>query len=197
MERSMREAPAVTAEHLVLLRARRRARGFTLVELTIVVAIVAVLAVIALVGYRKYILAAKVTEGKGVISAIRIAQEDHRAERGTYVDVGTGYCPASAGVSNQKVAWDRTCGSSTVKWAELPVHVDGPVQFQYGTTANNTTAFSGTPFGTSWVTWGSPTQVPWYVVAGRCDLDGDSATPSTQLVSSSFQNTIFVANEGQ
>lgn len=157
-------------------------------------AIVGVLAVIATVGYRRYTLNAKVTEARGVVAAIRIAQEDYRAERGTYANLGTTYCPAAAGVSNKKVGWDPTCNAGTATWQALPVHIDGPVQFSYATVAGTTT-MSGNPLGSSWVTWNSPTQVPWYVVAARCDLDGDTSN-ATELVSSSFQNTIFARNEG-
>ena len=88
----------------------RRARAFTLVELAIVVAIIGILSVIALVGYRKYMLHSKITEAQGGgISAIKIAQEDFRAEKGTYANVGPAFCPALGGVSNKKVGWDPTC----------------------------------------------------------------------------------------
>lgn len=173
---------------------RRLRRGFTLIELSIVVTIVGILAVIAVVGYRRYVLHAKITEGKTVISAIRIAQEDHRAERGTYANLGTTYCPAAAGVSNKKVGWDTACNAGNSTWQTLPVHVDGPVQFKYATVAGTGT-FTGNPLGSSWVTWGSPTKTPWYVVSAKCDLDGVT-TDETELIGSSFQNSIFAHNEG-
>jgi type IV pilus assembly protein PilA len=180
----------------VIVRLQRRGRrgGFTLVELAIVVAIVGVLAVIAVVGYRRYMLHAKITEARSVINAIRIAQEDHRAERGTYANLGTTFCPTAAGVSNKKVGWDPACNGGTLTWQTLPVHVDGPVQFSYATVAG-TTAMAGSPLGSTWVTWNAPTQTPWYVVAAKCDLDGDTSD-QTELIGSSFQNTIFARNEG-
>jgi type IV pilus assembly protein PilA len=174
--------------------ALRRSRGFTLIELSIVVAIVGVLAVIAVVGYRKYVLHSKISEAHAVISAIRIAQEDYRAEKGTYANLGAQFCPTAAGVSNKKVGWDPTCTGGTLTWATLPVHVDGAVQFQYATVAGTTT-FAGSPLGSSWVSWNAPTQIPWYVVAAKCDLNG-SADGETELIGSSFQSTIFSRQEG-
>jgi type IV pilus assembly protein PilA len=171
---------------------RRRNRAFTLVELAVVVAIVGILAVIAVVGYRRYILHSKITEAQTVISAIRLAQEDHKAERGVYADIGTTFCPTLAGVADKKVAWDTSCGTGGT-WKSLPVHIDGPVQFTYATVAS-TAAFSGSPLGTTWVTWGTHAD-PWYVVAAKCDLDG-VAGGETELAGSSFTNTIFSHNEG-
>src|SRR5262245_6345043 len=93
--------------------ARRARRGFTVVELAVVVTIVGVLAVIAVVGYRKYVLHSKISEAQNVLSAIKIAQEDHRAERGTYANLGTTFCPAGAGASDKKVAWNTACSGGT------------------------------------------------------------------------------------
>ena len=59
---------------------RQATRGFTLVELAVVVTIVAVLAVIALVGYRKYMLNSHITEAQSMISGIKIAQASMTAK---------------------------------------------------------------------------------------------------------------------
>lgn len=176
-------------------RSTRRA-GFTLVELGVVVAIIGILAVLAVVGYRKYILNAKMTEAKNVISAIKIAQEDHRAETGAYANLGTDWCPAAAGQSDKKVGWNPECsgnGGNSGKWKNLPVHVSGAVQFKYATVADlGTTA--ATPPG--WVTGTAPTGSPWYTVLATCDLDG-IASNDTELFASSFMNEIFSHNDGQ
>jgi type IV pilus assembly protein PilA len=181
---------------MIRRRAIARSQGFTLVELAIVVAIVGVLAVIAVVGYRRYLLNSKITEAQGVISAIRIAQEDHRAERGSYANLGdTNHCPATT--PNGKIAtqWQPTCSGGVAAWNLLPVHVDGPVLFGYVTTAGATTFTA--PGNTGWVTWGTPPALPWYTVVARCDLDADGDnTNRTELVGTSFQNTIFSHNEG-
>lgn len=168
-------------------------RAFTLVELMIVVSIVGVLAVIAVVGYRRYILNAKITEAQDVISAIKIAQEDHRAERGMYADLGAStYCPEGAGVSNRKIGWNPACSGGVAPWTTLPVHVTGAVQFSYATVAG--TAWTEPP-GTDWVAWNSPTASMWYVVMARCDLEPGGE--ATMLVGSSLQSSIFTHNAGE
>lgn len=183
-------------------RSRRLARrAFTLIELMIVVTIVGVLAVIAVVGYRKLVLSAKVTEARDVISGIRIAQESYRTERGIYVDLGAGLCPSStSGQSQTKVAWNTGCGVAPT-WAALPVHVGGPVQFGYTTRAGGGVVTPGASIGEPTPFVSIPNAVgtdPWYYVTASADLDGDGSTGLfTELVGTSWQNTIFTFQEGQ
>jgi prepilin-type N-terminal cleavage/methylation domain-containing protein len=169
-------------------------RGFTLVELMIVVAIVGVLAVLGIVGYRKLTLSAKVSEAKTMVSAIRIAQEDYKVERGVYANIGTNFCPAS-GAAQVKTAWNPECaGSGTTKWLILPVHVDGPVQFGYATIAAPAVIPADVK---AWVdTTAADTSKPYYVIMAQADLDGDGAT-MTKVVGTSFDNNIHTQNEGQ
>lgn len=172
---------------------RTRARGFTLIELAIVVVIVGILAVIAVAGYRKMVLSSKLTEATNMISAIRIAQEDYKTERGTYADLGTTFCPTD-GSTLKKTGWDQTtCAGGA--WAQLPVHADGPVQFGYRT-KGGATGFAD-PFSLTWVNFTSAnTKVPWYVVHAKADLDGDGGN-FTEMVGTSFQNTLFSRNIGE
>jgi type IV pilus assembly protein PilA len=170
-----------------------RRRAFTLIELAIVVTIVGVLAVIAVVGYRKITLSAKVTEAQNMISAIRIAQEDYKVERGIYADLTAApWCP-SDGTVQGKTDWNTT--ACVPFWATLPVHVDGPVQFGYRTYA----APAAVP-SYSWIDMSAGVTIaatrPWYVIEAQADLNGDGIL-FTQLVGTSFQNTIFTNQVGE
>jgi len=63
---------------------RRESKGFTLIELMIVVAIIAILAAIAIPQYRKFQLKAKTAEAKTNIGAIATAEEAFAAEHDVY-----------------------------------------------------------------------------------------------------------------
>jgi len=171
--------------------ARSARRAFTLIELMIVVAIVGILAVIGVVGYRKIILSSKMTEATGVISGIRVAQEAYKTERGVYADIGTTFCPRDSTTgAPTKTGWLPTCSGGSGTWTQLPVHIDGPVQFGY------TTVASGTPDGHGFVTMtGLDVSVPWFVTYAAADLDGAGA-PFTQLVQTSQGNQIFTNGDG-
>ena len=189
--------------HAMVGRKTRRARGasgFTLVELGVVVAIIGILAVIAIAGYRRYILHSKITEARNGISAIKIAQEDFRAERGIYADLGATLCPVGGGLHDRKVGWDPACSGggslANPRWQSLAVHMSGAVQFQYATVAGN--GAYAAPAGATFVVTpatAAPTGL-WYVAMASCDLDGDPST-RTQLASMSFSNEIFSHNDGQ
>ncbi|MCW5814026.1 MAG: prepilin-type N-terminal cleavage/methylation domain-containing protein [Labilithrix sp.] len=174
-----------------------RTRGFTLVELAIVVAIVGVLAVLAIVGYRRYMLNAKVSEGQSMLGGIKVAQESHRAEVGIYAKIGTtNWCPENGGVGNRKVGWNPACNGGDAPWSLLPVHAENAVSFQYMTTGGGSGFTEPTDGDWGWVTWGTPdTTKPWYWATAKCDLDpgGDF----TMLVGSSLDNRIFVHNAGE
>lgn len=181
-----------------LARRSKGQAGFTLVELGAVVAIIGILAVLAVVSYRKYTLHAKITEAQNVVSAIRIAQEEFRAETGTFADLGASYCPAGAGLHDRKYGWNPECSGGGSfrdgKWKHLPVHISGAVQFKYATVAGTGTFKA--PTDANWVEWGTPPAGPWYVVMATADLDGQG-DPDTQLVGSSFTNQLFTQNDGQ
>lgn len=185
-----------TVRSLHRLRRRRTRGGFTLVELAIVVAIVGVLAVIALVGYRKYMLNSKISEARGVIGAIRIAQESHKSERGTYANIGTNWCPAGAGNGDIMVMWNSSCDGGSNKWQVLPVHVDGAVRFKYATVSGDGAAPASTTLISGVADYSAVTKVgPWFVVGAECDLDNDPSQ-NTQLIGSSYDNIIRSKNDG-
>ena len=72
---------------------QERARGFTLIELMIAVAVVAILAAIAMPAYNDYSQRSKITEATSGLSELRIRAEKHFADNRTYV----GFSPTVTG----------------------------------------------------------------------------------------------------
>ncbi len=80
---------------------RTAARGFSLIELMVVVAIVALLASIATASYRNYTRRATRTEGRSVLLAIQVAQEKYFLQNSQYVQTIAGVIaapPAGLGI---------------------------------------------------------------------------------------------------
>jgi prepilin-type N-terminal cleavage/methylation domain-containing protein len=68
----------------MLSRIRRKDKGFTLIELMIVVAIIGILAAIAIPNFMNYQCKAKQSEAKSNLGNIRTAQEAYYAEHDAY-----------------------------------------------------------------------------------------------------------------
>ena len=67
-------------------------RGFTLIELMIVVAIIGILAAIAIPNFVKFQCRSKQSEAKGSLKAIYTAEESYRAEQDKYINCNTTDC---------------------------------------------------------------------------------------------------------
>lgn len=116
---------------------RKSNKGFTLIELMIVVAIIGILAAIAIPNFLRFQLKSKSSEGKVNIAAIRTAEEGYFAEYGTYIAAAV--APVAWANRSQKTPFVEVAAPgadfNSIGWAP-----EGNVFFQYGVviTATNT-----------------------------------------------------------
>ena len=102
---------------------RGPARGFSLIELMIVVAIVAILATLATASYRNYMLRTNRTEGRMALLSIQAAQERFFLQNNQYAqNMATVIAPSNAGglgVSNLTAAGVTPSGNYTISFAAV------------------------------------------------------------------------------
>ena len=86
----------------------RFARGFTLIELMIVVAVVAVLAAIAIPSYTDYITRARFAEATSALANLRVKMEQYYQDNRNYGGTGAGGC-GLAGQEPVYKSFGHTC----------------------------------------------------------------------------------------
>jgi len=147
---------------------RKSKKGFTLIELMIVVAIIGILAAIAIPNFLRFQLKSKSSEGKVNIAAIRTAEESYLAEFGSYV---AGTASPSAGIpGTAKRPFADAGGFNTLGWSP-----EGNVFFQYAVAYTSGSA---------------------YTISAAADIDGDSDPQAWGYVKLGSDGTTTVGGTG-
>jgi len=177
------------------LNLKNNSKGFTLVELMIVVAIIAILAAIAIPQYKKFQLKSKQSEVYANFDALKACEESFVAEHDSYVGVGQQE-PNGVTLGPGKHSWTDGAdnngymdGTDPKDFEELGFVPSGAVYAQYFVTVGESTGNSN-----SQVSGGSyQGDYQDYVLEAATNLDGDTKNCEYALWPDANNNGVVVS----
>ena len=165
-----------------ILTQLRKQKGFTLVELMVVVAIIGILAAIAIPNYQRYQSRSRQSEAKVALSSIYTSEQGFTAEWGTYTA-----CLKRAGVTGDSV--ERRYYTFGFAGSVATGILCGPT----GTTACNAYTYSGAAVQATCVTTAGLGEVAFEATA---KVNKNYATLSEPRGTGMTQNTFMATAEG-
>jgi prepilin-type N-terminal cleavage/methylation domain-containing protein len=171
--------------------------GFSLIELMIVVVIIGILAAISVVGYRKYIARARMSEASAMLAEFSAKEQLFFLENGQYMQVhkdgrpveypstteeGADFWPSDPNAyfdsGRTAVPIYDSAGNLPVSWRVLGVR---PRWRQlYCTYLVNAGGPGNAPPGTMGPTlWAATPNVPWFYTLAVCNLVGQAGWPNS------------------
>ena len=167
----------------------RAARGFTLVELMVVVCIVSILAAVTLPMFKTYVLRARSTEASGFLADIKTRQESYRADFGQYCDVSPNsetFFPSNTPTEDLQ-DWTPAALAAQPNWQLLGVIPPGREgRFVYSVVADGPGGLTPSAHGfDNDRGYPSPNTDFWFIASALGDLDGDGKTMRIEAYSHS------------
>jgi prepilin-type N-terminal cleavage/methylation domain-containing protein len=192
-------------------------RGFTLVELMIVVVILGILAALGTIGFRKYVAKARTGEAVAMLAEMSSKEQTYKLEFAAYLplradnkadlpspdEAASAFYPISPDSAVFESARTATSiGTSTAwpaGWQSVGLRPrDTSLYCTYLTNAGNAGhATAGLKYGSILV--GSSTGAPWFYSLAACNLDTKPGYPDevTIFAISSTSSTLRTFNEGK
>jgi prepilin-type N-terminal cleavage/methylation domain-containing protein len=181
------------------MRQRVQQRGFTLIEIMMVVALIAVLAAIAIPNFVRQSARAKGdSEVMEIFAELRIRQEQFRFERGTYKATAADEAhlyPATPSPSERDLL-----GALPQEWQDLKYRGKSSARCSYGVFTGaggdnsnvGVVAAAAAPGGFAY----TPPITDWFYLFAWCDLDNNSSVDSYYF-SDSTNTAIRKVNAGR
>ena len=160
------------------MRPPNQNKGFTLIELMIVVAILGILAAVAIASYNAYVRRSRNAEATAILADIRLKQEAYRGAFQQYANGCDAWFPAAMPKSEPQATSGSGTAACATTWRKLGVVFPGSVYFMYDTQAG----LPGTAPTTGRYT-GASTRDFWYGAAAIEDLNGDGKCGGFAVVS--------------
>jgi prepilin-type N-terminal cleavage/methylation domain-containing protein len=173
----------------------RDQRGFTLIEMMIVVAVISILALIAIPAFFSQSRKSKAgSETASMFAEMSTREEQYKMDFGAYL--ASPICPATPSSTLQSLT---TAGCLTsASWSSL--HINPPEQkvyCSYTTTVGLGGVAPTPPAPFTMLSDGTnPTPIlPWYFIVATCDMDGN-ATQNSSYFMSSLDTRVQSTKEG-
>ena len=127
-------------------------KGFTLIEIMIVVAIIGILASIAIPSYQDYVLKGRAAEAPGILSDLRIKMEQCFQDNRSYATCAA-FCAPTAGAVNFSYSCTAAPDALTYQIDAAGVAAKGMTNFAFSIDQNNakTSTYNGTTGANCWL----------------------------------------------
>jgi prepilin-type N-terminal cleavage/methylation domain-containing protein len=176
-----------------MTRRANKALGMSLVELMIVVVIIGILAAISMVGYRKYIARARLSEATAMLAEFAAKEQLYFLDNGLYAEAHNDnvaqkavsdseepseFWPQNPNVNFDSVRTPVAVAPLPASWRTLGIRPRWQQLYcTYMVNVGSGEAGSRPPGTVGPTLWTATPNVPWFYAMAACNLQGDAGWP--------------------